>query len=81
VPSKCLTRQDTKRNGGMPGHVEPKKVGVTRHKDRGAADGLQSGRDRMGQPPRRDGRGLRQGEVSGGTETSQYPEEAKLVPE
>ncbi len=37
---KCLTRQDTKRNGGMPGHVEPKKVGVTRHKGWGAADGL-----------------------------------------
>ena len=39
-----------------------------------------SGDLRMGQPPRRDGRGPRFVEASGGTETSKYPEEKKRFP-
>ncbi len=41
-----------------------------------------SGDLRMGQPPLRDGRGPTQyeWEVSGGTETSKYPEEKRLFP-
>src|SRR5665647_390478 len=69
----------------MPWRREPKKDVVGCDKPRGAAYRLRSGDLRMGQPTRGHARVplpeyIGQRGVSGGTETSKYPEEKRLFP-
>ena len=75
-----LGDQATKGNRWMPRGREPTKGVAHDDTPRGAASRLRSGGSRMGQPsPRYGGEPVFGRGATGGTETSQYPEEEKAT--